>query len=61
MHELFLCKYHKAFHHTRELAECYNIKEGKPKKIEDLRKINVNELEGFKEVRGPELSDSIPE
>lgn len=55
--ELFLCKYHKDCHHTRELTEYYNIKEGQLEEEEDLRNINIQESEGFREVQEPMLSD----
>ena len=39
--ELSLCEYHKAHHHTRELVECYNIKEDELEEEEYPRNINI--------------------
>ena len=58
--ELFLCKCHKDFHHTRELEECHNVKEDEPKEEDDSRKLNITESEGFREVQGPKLSITTP-
>ena len=49
-HEMFLCEYHKDYHHKRELVEYYNIKEDEIEEEDDLRKNNINESEGFREV-----------
>lgn len=45
-HELYLCEYHRAHTHTRELVECYNIKEDEIEEEDDPRNIELQELEG---------------
>lgn len=39
------------------MEEYYNIKEGDLEEEEDPRKVNINESEGFREVRGNVLND----
>lgn len=43
------------------MVECYNIKEDEPNEEEDPRKVDIREYKGFREVRGPVLSDSTPQ
>ena len=41
----------------REMEELYSINEDEQEEEEDLRKNNINESKGFREVWGFELSD----
>lgn len=61
MQDLFLCEYHRARLHMRDLVECYNIKEDELEEEEDPKKVNINKLEGFREVKRPVLKDYLPE